>query len=582
MIKTLLISPYQGLAEIAKNYRNYDPDLQLDIKIGNLEEGVRIAKQAEAEGYDMIISRGGTASLIEEQVKLPVVDIKISGYDMLRIFTLLKGTQGKAALVGFPNISRGASTICSILDMDVKTITIESGAEVADLLTELKSNHYSVVIGDVVTVQQAERIGLQGILITSGKEAVMESFEEAKRLYHLLQRVQAQAAVSSEVIESFPQPMTIVDLDGQLLLNNESFRQELDEEILHTTDFQDLVGQMKSDHTDMWKKISYHEKNYHIYGYSLNLEEKKLNFIFQQERLKADDGFEILTDLSYIPISGDSQIAQNIRENIPLYAEMDSPLWIEGEQGTGRMMFACNLHFEAFGHRAPLLSFDLSKITISELEHLFSSGIRQIPKEGTIVLHHIHQISREDQIRLKKMIASLVPDFKVMIISHEKIADLVKEGQVAHEIYYTMPNAIIYLPPLRNRKEDIKNLVQAFITQNHMKYGYETVGLREEAIQPLLTYTWPGNIDELKQMVEKLVLTSPHSYIERADVEKVMEAFEAEDSYTPEDFVKVEGTLKDMEIKIINKVMQQEQHNQSRVAKRLGMNRTTLWRKLNS
>src|SRR5690625_815760 len=124
-MKTLFIAPYSGLAEIAKKMDIQD-DIDLDITIANLEEGVQAAELAEKQGYEVIISRGGTATMIQNHVSIPVVHIDISGYDMLRVFTLIRGIKEGVALVGFANISQGAATICNILEYDVKMVTIKS------------------------------------------------------------------------------------------------------------------------------------------------------------------------------------------------------------------------------------------------------------------------------------------------------------------------------------------------------------------------------------------------------------------------------------------------------------------------
>src|SRR5690625_6252369 len=120
MLKVLVIVPYEGLFEMMKEIDREVKDIQLQIELGNLYEGVNIAKTAENEGYHVIISRGGTASMIQEAVPIPVIDIQVSGYDVLRILTLVKGFSGKAAIVGFSNITEGAATISQLLDFDIK------------------------------------------------------------------------------------------------------------------------------------------------------------------------------------------------------------------------------------------------------------------------------------------------------------------------------------------------------------------------------------------------------------------------------------------------------------------------------
>src|SRR5699024_4119419 len=100
MIKVLVIVPYEGLLEMMKEVSQEVEDIELQVELGNLSEGVAIAKNAENEGYHVIVSRGGTASMIQEAVSIPVIDIQVSGYDVLRILTLVKGFSGKAAIVG--------------------------------------------------------------------------------------------------------------------------------------------------------------------------------------------------------------------------------------------------------------------------------------------------------------------------------------------------------------------------------------------------------------------------------------------------------------------------------------------------
>ncbi|WP_181348051.1 sigma-54-dependent transcriptional regulator [Thalassobacillus sp. CUG 92003] len=582
MIKALVVAPYSGLAEVAKGYRHYDDELQIDVKIGNLEDGLQVAKTGEAQGYDVIISRGGTASLIEGQVSIPVVDIKVSGYDMLRVFTLLKGVQGKAALVGFPNISRGASTICSILDMDVKTVTISSREEVTELLRELKSEGYTLVIGDVVTIRQAERIGLQGILITSGKEAVMESFEEAKRLYRLTQRMEAQSFLYAEVLERSPQPMLTLRADGQVVLMNHRFREQVEPDLVEDPDFLDFNEQVSEHDEGIWRTLQVGEETYLIYGYRLDSDKSLNHFVFQKHLFDGEEGVKIWTNISNIPISGESQVAEDMRRNLNHYAELDSPVWIEGEQGTGRMMLACNLHFEAFGPYKPLISFDLSVASFEQVMAFFDSEQHLLPEDGTIVLKNVQKLQAQEQLTIKPFIEKASKQYKVLLISDATVSTLVEQRLYDHDLYYKIPYLNVHMPPLRHRMNDIRDLVQAFITENHMNFGYEAIGIREDALTLLTQYDWPGNIDQLKQTVEKLMMVGTQSYIEREDVDSLLEETEEDEPEHSNATIKIEGSLKEMEQRIIQKVLEQEGHNQSKVAERLKMNRTTLWRRLNS
>src|SRR4051794_1715599 len=179
-IKALFVAPYAAMENLIEECRYEETEIDLHIKIGNLHEGVVLAKKAEAQGFDVIISRGGTAKLIGEAVGIPVIDVHVSGYDMLRVFTLANDLPRKKAIVGFPTITLGAKAIIDLLDIPIDIFTIDDESETEPLLSRLKQEGYQLIIGDVVTFETASRLGLLGILLQSGREAIFDSFKEAK------------------------------------------------------------------------------------------------------------------------------------------------------------------------------------------------------------------------------------------------------------------------------------------------------------------------------------------------------------------------------------------------------------------
>lgn len=145
IIRIMAIAPYNGLKELMINMGKNE-NFELQVEVGDLKTGVMLAKQAVTNGIDVIISRGGTADLIQKEVSIPVIEIEISGYDMLRVLTLVKDYPGKIAIVGFTPIVEGASTVCEILDDDISSYTVEKKEEVEPKLIKLKEEGYNVII----------------------------------------------------------------------------------------------------------------------------------------------------------------------------------------------------------------------------------------------------------------------------------------------------------------------------------------------------------------------------------------------------------------------------------------------------
>ena len=110
-------------------------------------------------GYDAIISRGGTATLIRETTDLPVISIQLSVYDVLRTIRLAQSYSNLYAIVGFPDITEAAHTLCDLLRYELDILTVHSAEEVETTLQRLQQGGYRMVIGDMVTHTIARRMG---------------------------------------------------------------------------------------------------------------------------------------------------------------------------------------------------------------------------------------------------------------------------------------------------------------------------------------------------------------------------------------------------------------------------------------
>lgn len=185
-IRVHMIAPYEAMVPIIQECIPLFPQLDIQYAVGDLQKGAELAASAQNNGAEVIISRGGTAQLIKAAVSIPVIDVHLSGYDMIRSLTLASQFNGKTAIVGFSNITSGAQSIIDLMDLPLKVYTIHSSEDVARLLLELKAAGYRQVVGDVITVHTAEAYGLKGLLIHSGKESIMRALDDAQLIYRYL------------------------------------------------------------------------------------------------------------------------------------------------------------------------------------------------------------------------------------------------------------------------------------------------------------------------------------------------------------------------------------------------------------
>ncbi len=575
LIKALLIAPYPGLVEIAKNLQipNY---MQLDIQTANLEQGVEIARNAERQGYEIIISRGGTATMIQDEVSLPVVHIDITGYDMLRVFTLISGLQKKVALVGFANISRGAATLCNILELNVKMITIQSRSEVKHHLQELKQEGYSVIIGDVVTVQEAKQLGLRGVLITSGKEALMDAFEETKRLHHLANKIRYQTKYLSDMFAALPIPAVIIDESKQIVDYNNVFQvHPRYKEILHTKQLNNIIRKVLSSGADCWSEIKGENQVFMTQAYKVNEEDSLVGILVHAEVEKPENvHLKVTSHPSPLPIIGDSEQSKSLTNNMPTYASTNHSIYIYGEIGTGKKTLAKIIHFERFGSHVPIIEVagSLNHAELNSLKKL----VRTI-KQATLLLRDADKMSKSEQSSLLKIVSNKSIDVQVISVSNASIEKLVKKGAFSQKLYDQLTDHTIHMIPLRERKRDIPAFINYFLAEFHTDSGYEAIGMKEDAMELLMQLEWELNVAQLKKVCRELSLMTTGYYIEAKHVEKLIQNKGIGDFSIP-----IEGTLMEMEQRVIKRVLEEENNNQSNAAKRLGISRTTLWRKLHN
>ena len=171
-IRILAIAPYESMKMLMiETVKKFD-DIELTVFIGDLEQGLLLARHNFYSDYDVIISRGGTASMLREQLDLPIIEIEISPLDILRAMKLGENISRDYAIVGFPNISRNARIICEIMETTIDIYSINGADEVESVLKEVSGKGTRAILCDMIAYTTALRFGLNPVLIKSGDECV--------------------------------------------------------------------------------------------------------------------------------------------------------------------------------------------------------------------------------------------------------------------------------------------------------------------------------------------------------------------------------------------------------------------------
>ncbi|MFP7171559.1 PrpR N-terminal domain-containing protein [Terribacillus halophilus] len=575
-IKILFIAPYNGLKELVNTMKDDFPDLDIDVLVGDLEEGVRYAKETYQQ-YDLIISRGGTARYIKKSVPIPVIEVKVSGYDVLKVLTLADGYPGKSAIVGFSNVAQGARTIASLLDMDIKTVEIDSGTEVHATLTDLQEAGITSIIGDTITVETAKKIGLHGILITSGTEAVHDSFEEAIQIYELANGMQKEIQRYKELLRNEQNAYILLDANGNIAEQNHAADQFIRKMGTAFRQIRNAALACMDTNTKNRKMVTTNESTFDILFLPFKEGLCWIKITDTPIRTDGNQGIYIEEVTAGMDRIGSSKEIQTVHKKIQAASDHSLPVLLIGENGVGKSTAAKEIHRRSSHSHHPFATVVCDEIPAGSWKTTIHSVLTN-EHFGTCYLINLENVSNDRIHALADTLKERVTGPRLIAgMEQEKYRFMFQDDDTFQSVF---SRAMIEIPPLRERKEDIESWAHYLISYFNTEHGRQIVGFREGASALLREFEWPGNIRQLTTAIKQLVAEADGFYIETASVETLLQAISAEThTDTP---LSLTGTLEEIEKKVIKAVLKEENYNKSKTAARLGINRSTLWRKLQS
>ncbi|ALS24642.1 sigma-54-dependent Fis family transcriptional regulator [Paenibacillus naphthalenovorans] len=589
-IKILLLAPYRGLKELALSLASEQTDLDITVKEGDLEEALAIYKHLENEKFDIIISRGGTANLLRDHVPQPVVEIPLSGFDLLRTLTLVKDYKGKLEMVAFPNICDDVIAVSHLMGIDIPYTVIHEELQVEGIIRQAKKKGVQVIVGDTVTIRLAKKHGLQGVLITSGRESVIEAFHHAKQVYQVLLQANKKYRAYEALLHELEEGIAMADEQGRISFSNPGFRRfmQLFGEPGETANpslvelFPDWMSMVQTVNENK-KAISYVNIGGRQLQWTLGIFEEDRHRRLYYVRIKSLRDAEDELEIKYAqpPVHSFTQILGSAREGKKAIeqakkAAAEHLITLYGEEGTGKKYIAGAIHGSLEPKNDWFIELTVKEGTPGALSRLTDalSGI----ENGTVYLKGLEKFDELSQAAISRWLERQ-PN-KVIMSFKESPEVMLDKGAVGQELYELISKHSVYIPSLRERMEDLDEYIRYFIGKCNEKYGKQIVGIRNDVLERMSEYAWKGNLEELEQMVDSFVRISKGHYIENDVLSLIPSDTGKSASRSGTVEIDIHQTLEEIEQEIIQRVLAEEKMNQSRAAKRLGITRATLWRKL--
>jgi DNA-binding NtrC family response regulator len=309
-----------------------------------------------------------------------------------------------------------------------------------------------------------------------------------------------------------------------------------------------------------------------------------------------DDEAASIDDLPETEMIGSSSRMIEIYKTISKVAPTDATVLIEGETGTGKELIARMIHRNS--RRAPqsFVPVDCGSIAPSLLEsELFGTlkgaytgadrdrmGVFEAAHNGTVFLDEIGDIEVGFQLKLLRFLQerevrplgasrARKVDVRVIAATNRDMQKLVDEGKFREDLWYRLNVVRLTVPPLCERASDIPLLVHYFLKRYNQRYNLDT-RLADSGVKAMEEYSWPGNVRQLQHMMERLTILAPQARIDEGAVRTAIDQMDSRDHASE--------TLADTEADQIRRVLTATNGNKSRASKILGIERKTLYRKL--
>lgn len=626
-----LIAPYEGMAEMAREICK-EFTKPIAIEVGDLHEGLRKAQDLVEKGAEVLISRGGTAQLLKQELMIPIVEIQVTTYDILGALQKVSNRSQKIGIIGFGNVIYGSHKLADLLALDLMVFIVQKEEEVPERIEEARKREVHVIIGDKVVVSRANKMGYPSILIESGKESILQSFHEA---YRILEAVRSEAEKSREYLGALNQLKAVLNsVDDQIVI----------------LDAGDRIQSCNPAALRIFKKDENQIKGSPLFVYPPDpLKEMKKKLAPQRNYVAFVQGKHLLLD--YLPIETDGerigtlivgrsisklqQAERKIRNELYLkghvaryvfadivsedenflkvisrarsFSSSTSTILILGETGTGKEMFAQSIHNERFGSERPFVAINCATVPEPLLEsELFGyapgaftgarkegkKGLFELAHGGTLLLDEISELPFNLQSRLLRVIEErevqpigddrVIPvEVRIIATTNRDLSAEVDEKRFRGDLFYRLNVLQLNVPPLRERGKDAYSLFRHFVLRLNPKCPKRHVFIKE--VERILgEHSWPGNVRELKNLVERLAhLTENFT----KNLEEVPDWIR-EELQRPHGIKKTDIepearnlNLKELEQLYIKKISESSPIKKTDLAKLLGISRTTLWKK---
>lgn len=578
------------------------------------DDAVKIAKNLEKKNIKIIISSGSTCQTLQKNCNILVIEMQYSVSECAEAIRRALQYSDSPAIIGSKYLCEPMQKAVQLLNKDISIFLVKPNESVEKITYDVINQGYKVIVSGNPAVQIARNSGIIGIGINMDASTVELTLRYANHILYLMEQVESKYEMIHTILNTINEGIVCTDQYGRVIFYNSA--------ALSTLEVQsyELEGQLFSNllkerniinilNSDFISQSSSNSHNVTIRSLPVYVNNLFAGDVMTIQSIDAIQSIEnsirknlaqrgLIAKKSFADIIGNTKIMQQTIAKAKKYANYNSTVLILGETGTGKEIFAQSIHNASKRKNKPFVAVNCASIPETLLEsHLFGYvkgaftgasneghiGLFETAHKGTIFLDEISEISTNMQASILRVLqekeitrigdTKIIPvDVRVIASSNKDLQAMVRDGKFREDLYYRLAVLELELPPLRKRSEDIPLIAKQLIYQYNKQLNTNITGLTQSLAKAMMSYSWPGNIRQLGNVIEQMMVLSDSNEL---DIPLPYNIMKQSDRYNS-------VSLIDAERQLIEEALVMTKGNKKEAAHLLGINPSTLWRKLKS
>lgn len=619
MAKVAMLLPHAQMCALAAPLVPEYSNISL-VCLDYVETQFVVARALEVEPEcDLIIARGVQSQLIKCNTSLPVVEIQITtqelGLVMLDLKRELEQKCPRLGLICFENMIGDTSHFNELFGIDLKCYYVKSHQELTGTVSLAVEEGCQAVIGGQIVCECARALNLPNRFLPVGVESLRNALQTASRVCYAIDQEKRNLSEMDTMLNNTFSGIMQVDRSGVIQRINRAAS------VLLGRNTEEIVGLKAVECIpSLNNKLMEDALQFGIESYAmvvnirkkavvvniapLRMEEEIRGAIltFQEDRQIMEMNSELRRELyqqgyvakyDFDSIVCHSAQAQQMVKTAKQMAQFKAPVFLKGETGCGKSVIAQCIHKAGLNANSAFISVDCSAWMPETLDGMlfgnYSSKkdtplcIAEMAQNGTLYLSNVDSMMLETQYKLLSLIQGkfyhngtsrpTASNVRVIASTENNLLERVERGEFRRDLYYALNVLSLEIPALRKRREDIPGWMDYYLEEYQEKYK-RYIHLTNGALAYAQSYDWPGNLDQLNNVCERIVMLTEKRNVDEVFLRKQLE--EVTPLMTPK-AEKVVLIQDPMALKI-SQLLSEHSGNREKVAAELGISKTTLWR----